>query len=72
MARKRCNTCNGEYDDELPDGTEYYHACPPVYDAARQRFVERPEKRDENVPRIAGEREGRRALVSRGRGTTAL
>jgi len=30
MTRRCCNTCNGEYDDLLPDGTLYFHACPPV------------------------------------------
>lgn len=30
MSRWRCNTCGGEYDDLLPDGTRHFHACPPV------------------------------------------
>lgn len=30
MARKRCNTCLGIYDDVLPDGLRYFHVCPPV------------------------------------------
>ena len=30
MGAFRCNSCLGEYDDVLADGTEYYHACAPV------------------------------------------
>jgi hypothetical protein len=30
MARLRCNTCQGEYDDVSDDGVPYFHACPPV------------------------------------------
>jgi hypothetical protein len=30
LARYVCNTCGGEYDDLLPDGTLYFHACPPI------------------------------------------
>jgi hypothetical protein len=30
MTRYICNTCGGEYNDVLPDGTLYFHACPPV------------------------------------------
>ena len=29
MTRRRCNTCNGEYETQNPDGSDYYHACPP-------------------------------------------
>lgn len=28
----RCRTCGGTYHDHLADGTEYYHACPPLSD----------------------------------------
>jgi hypothetical protein len=28
MARFRCNTCQGEYEDVLPDRTMYFHSCP--------------------------------------------
>lgn len=30
MPKMRCNTCAGVYDSLLPDGTQYYHACPPL------------------------------------------
>ena len=30
MARWRCNSCGGEYEDLLPDNTQYFHACPMV------------------------------------------
>ena len=30
MARVRCRACGGRYQETLEDGTEYYHACPPV------------------------------------------
>jgi hypothetical protein len=30
MTRYICNTCSGEYDDLLSDGTLYFHACPPI------------------------------------------
>jgi hypothetical protein len=29
MATVRCVTCGGVYDTTLPDGSAYYHACPP-------------------------------------------
>lgn len=27
---KRCNTCNGEYEDRSADGMLYFHTCPPI------------------------------------------
>jgi len=30
MARVQCNTCGGVYDEILPDGLRYFHACPPL------------------------------------------
>ena len=27
---RKCNTCDGTYEPIQPDGTEYYHACPPL------------------------------------------
>lgn len=29
MTKFRCNACGGSYTDVQPDGTAYYHACPP-------------------------------------------
>jgi hypothetical protein len=30
MAFVRCQTCGGEYDSILADGSQYFHACPPL------------------------------------------
>lgn len=30
MATLRCNTCDGTYDEVLPDGMRYFHRCPPL------------------------------------------
>lgn len=49
MARLRCKTCLGEYDDVQPDGMRYFHACAPVTDAQTGVTTERANKRDENV-----------------------
>lgn len=29
MSKFVCNSCKGTYVDVQPDGTAYYHACPP-------------------------------------------
>jgi hypothetical protein len=29
----KCTTCGGTYTQVQPDGTQYFHACPPVSDA---------------------------------------
>jgi|SRR5579864_881380 len=26
----QCRTCGGSYEPALPDGTQYFHACPPL------------------------------------------
>ena len=36
----KCESCGGIYDDTMPDGSAYYHACPP----------ETKEARNENTP----------------------
>lgn len=28
--RLECLTCRGTYDDVLPDGSQYFHVCPPL------------------------------------------
>jgi hypothetical protein len=28
--RLQCLACGGTYDDVLPDGLQYFHACPPL------------------------------------------
>jgi hypothetical protein len=30
MARLRCDTCAGVYDDVSADGVAYFHVCPPL------------------------------------------
>ena len=27
---ERCNACQGTYQTTLPDGTRYFHRCPPL------------------------------------------
>jgi len=49
MARYRCNSCGGEYNDILEDGSLYFHACPPVTDPITGETKEHPNKRDENI-----------------------
>lgn len=29
MSKYQCNTCKGTYSDVQPDGTAYFHVCPP-------------------------------------------
>jgi hypothetical protein len=48
MATK-CLTCFGVYSTLGADGMLYFHACPPVFDDVKQRYVPRPDARDENV-----------------------
>lgn len=48
-ARFRCLACFGEYSDKCPDGSVYFHACPPLdIDQAGLVFQEAINKRDEN------------------------
>lgn len=49
MSRWRCNCCGGTYDDVLPNGMLYFHACPPVWDKAAGAWVLPPGGRDENI-----------------------
>lgn len=37
MAWKRCRACRGEYSDTQPDGTSYFHVCPPRHMARVRR-----------------------------------
>jgi hypothetical protein len=45
----KCATCNGVYRPDQRGGYRYFHACPPVFDAGKQDYIERADKRDENV-----------------------
>lgn len=47
MSRWRCLSCSGEYEDTLPDGSAYFHACPPARDPLTGEVHERPDRRDE-------------------------
>lgn len=29
MSAKQCKSCLGSYETMQPDGTEYFHVCPP-------------------------------------------
>jgi len=81
MGRFRCNTCSGEYRDILPDGTQYFHACPPERDPSRptpvpddedtRPLIERADKRDENLFAATRPEAGQR-MISAGRGRTLL
>jgi hypothetical protein len=56
----KCNSCAGTYEPTPPDGSRYYHACPPIPNPAYQpdpakgaanlqQTIEHPNKRDENI-----------------------
>lgn len=36
-----CQSCGGRYEPILPDGTEYFHACPPLAQHELQAAVDR-------------------------------
>lgn len=44
----KCKSCEGEYENVLDDGMQYYHACAPI-EIQPEKFAERPDKRDENI-----------------------
>lgn len=64
-----CLTCGGTFTDPLPDGYRYFHACAPVWDADQKRFVERGDKRDENI-RLVVDNKGQKVaqVKSEGKG----
>ncbi len=47
MARFRCLTCQGIYQNPQPDGSRYYHVCPPQ----RYDFPSGP-RRPDDIPDI--------------------
>lgn len=70
----RCKSCGGTYVPVGADGLTYYHACPPVWDDSNKRYVERADKRDENV-RVTGHDKDGRPIVepkSPGKGVEVL
>ncbi len=49
MSYYRCLGCRGVYEDPQPDGSLYFHVCPPASIDFRGRLQHRPEHRDENL-----------------------
>jgi len=56
----KCNSCGGTYPDKQHAGCDYFHACGPIPNPAYQpnpalpnfdlqQYIERPNKRDENL-----------------------
>ena len=56
----KCNSCGGTYPDTTQGGVRYFHACGPIPNPLYQpdptkpnfnlqQFIERPNKRDENL-----------------------
>jgi hypothetical protein len=78
----KCNTCGGTYQDTTKGGIAYFHACGPIPNPLYQpdptkplfnlqQFIERPNKRDENLlpnadPKLPA------IMVSAGTGVTAV
>lgn len=46
----RCLACGGIYRPIAPDGTRYFHVCPPVVDAKTGAETARVNARNENAP----------------------
>lgn len=67
---RECGTCGGRYAPILPDGYRYFHACAPVWDADLKTYVERPDKRDENI-QIVDDGQGGTAAVIKSEGNGA-
>lgn len=36
----KCNSCGGTYDPILVDGSQYFHACPPLSPAELQTLID--------------------------------
>jgi len=49
--RVECLTCRGVYNTDLPDGTRYFHACPPLPAFGGAPSRPRPDARNENIDR---------------------
>jgi len=67
MALYECQTCGGQYQDVLPDGLLYFHACAPLSVAEGAQGQERPDRRDENVVSEGGPEQGTERLRGKGR-----
>lgn len=52
MSHWRCKSCKGEYTDPLPDGTRYFHVCPPLVDPETGDTKSRQGHRDERPQEI--------------------
>jgi len=49
MPKYRCNNCQGEYWDPLPDGMRFFHTCPPVINPETLEISYPEGHRDENI-----------------------
>ncbi len=72
MSRWECLSCGGVYEDVLPDGMLYFHACPPTraHPTDSNRTIPIPKRRNENV--IGGEGEDRRNIRAKGKGRKGI
>lgn len=55
---------------QQPDGTIYFHACPPLPADENGVVAERPDKRDENIQTFRGDRVT--GITSEGMGVKCL
>jgi hypothetical protein len=70
MAIVKCNTCGGQYSQVEPDGTLYFHACPPAVTTAPGVSVPYPNPRNENI--VLGPQGQYVGIVAQGEGVTVV
>jgi len=70
MSMYQCGSCGGTYSDTCPDGSLYFHVCPPLGIDAAGNAVPRPNARNENPVFAAGAPPV--AIVAEGKGRTLL
>jgi hypothetical protein len=58
MATKECLSCGGIYEETMPDGLRYFHACPPIRKLAIRLADGKTELRDGRVT-VTEERDAR-------------
>jgi hypothetical protein len=46
----KCTTCGGTYPATQPDGTRYFHVCPPVVNVVTGAIAPMANLRNENAP----------------------
>jgi hypothetical protein len=49
MSLWQCGSCGGTYSDTCPDGSLYFHACPPIKLDTASNPLYSPDRRDENL-----------------------